>query len=254
MLKLNMLNFKSLLRKASIDYLIPSLNITFTNDGWVVAKSISTDNNSISILKIKNDILNIKKKEELVFNFADIAFNLKPYINLIKDEDVNIKIDDDKITIKDDKKRKFNLFFCTKEFTNHFSGDDPSSKFKFFYDNDVNFMDQFNEIKPIALKFNKIYFTCAENKLYLEATDKTNAFCNNVNMEIDELTENFDNEVSMCFDFRNFSSIISTIEERIDNFKIKIVYLEEESAGMIIFENKSENEKYFITSRNENLE
>lgn len=247
-MKINVRNFKNLLKKATIDYLVPSISLNIENNK-IWASSISPDQNAIVFLNLPNDIID-KTDEHHEFNFQDIGSNVKPYIDLLKDELVDLQIGENKILLKDSTKKKINLFFCTVEFTNHFQGEDKSEKYDYFYETQMSkdFLSRFNELKKVAVKFGKIYIVCKDGKLYIESTDKTNSFSNSVSLETDDVNPELD--FSMCFDFRNLSYILNTIEDNIENFKMKCTYLEEYEAGMILFENGNE-EKYFITSKNE---
>lgn len=248
MSKMNMWNFKKVLKKASVNYLIPGVSLEF-DGGKIIANSISSDNNTIAFLSLPNEVTE-DKSEQYEFNFSDIATNLKPYIDLVKDESVNVKVEENRLVIKDSQKKRFNLFFCTKDFTNHFSGKDSSDKLNFFYDNKMSesLLEKINEIKKVAFRFGKIYFIAEEGKLYVETTDKTNSFCNSVRVEVDDLKDS-DLNVSMCFDFKNLSYILSTIDDNITDFSLKCTYIEQSEAGMILFENSDKSEKYFITSK-----
>ena len=248
MTKMNMWNFKKVLKKTSINYLIPGVNLEFNGDK-IISSSISKDNNTIAFLKLPNSVLS-GTDEQFEFNFSDISNNLKPYVDLINDETVNVKIEDSKISLKDSQKKKFNIFFCTKDFTSHFSGEDPTDKIDFFYDNKISeeLVEKLNEIKKVALRFGKIYFVVEDGKLFLESTDKTNSFCNSVRVEVDKIKDK-DMNVSICFDFKNLSYVLSTIDDNIENFRLKCAYIEQSEAGMILFENTDKSEKYFITSK-----
>lgn len=250
-MKMNVSELKKMLKKSSINYLIPSVSLNFQN-GRVKANSISSDNNVISFINMDDNVL-WSGKEEIEFNFSDISSNLKPYLDLIKDDKVEAKINDNNLVINDSENKKFDLFFCTKEFTNDFSGQDKSDSFNYFYDNDLSkqTMNKFNEIKKIALRFQKIYFICEDGGFYMESTDKTNSFCNSVKFKVDDgIDKNMDN-ISMCFDFKNLSYILGTIENEIDDFKLKCTYINENDAGLMLFENKNNGEKYFIMSKSE---
>lgn len=249
-MKMNMWNFKELLKKASVNYLIPSVSLQF-KDGMVYSNLISSDKNVVSFLSWKDNILN-NKKEEIEFNFSEIFSNLKPYLDLIKDEEVEVDIKENSLKLKDSEKKSFNLFFCTKEFTNDFPGKNQTEDMDFFYDKSLNkeVLNRLNQIKKVALKFGKIYFVCKDGKLFIETTDKTNSFSNNVKFELDQVSDK-SLDISMCFDYKNLNSIISTIEREIEDFKLKCTYLKDSDAGMVLFENIENNEKYFITSKTE---
>lgn len=251
-MKMNMWEFKRVLKRASINYLIPGIHLTF-KDGKIQSSSVSKDNNAIVILEIDDTVLDNKRDEELEFSFANISSNLKPYLELLKDEEVDINISDSKIVIEDSNRSKVDLWLSgAKEFTNHFSGEDRSDQFDYFYENllSENILTKFNEIKKIAMKFQKIYFVCEDGKLYIQSTDKTNQFCNSVKFEVDDAIQDSRN-LSMCFDFKNITYILSTIEDDINNFRLKCSWLEESDAGMLLFENINTNEKFFIMSKNE---
>lgn len=220
------------------------------DSGRIISSSISSDNNVIAFLDLPDTVLK-NESEELEFNFADIFSNLRPYVDLVKDEEVDLKLEDSRMIIKDSEKKKFELFFCTKEFTNRFSGTDKSDSFDYFYENQLSssIIAKFDEIKKIALKFGKIYFICEDGKLYIEATDKTNSFCNSLKLEIDDIDSDLD--ISMCFDFKNLKHILNTVGDNIDDFKLKCTYIKDSEAGMVLFENTDKTEKYFITSKSE---
>lgn len=248
-MKMNVSELKKMLKKSSISYLIPSVSLNFQN-GKVWTNSISSDSNVISFIKMDDTIIQ-SGEEEIEFNFSDISSNLKPYLDLIKDEEVEVKISDNKLVINDSENKKFDLFFCTKEFTNNFSGQDKTESLEYFYENDLSkqIMNKFNEIKKIALRFQKLYFICKDGEFCIESTDKTTSFCNSVKFKVDDVDTNLD--ISMCFDFKNLSYILNTIENDIDNFRLRCTYINESDAGLALFENKDTSEKYFIMSKSE---
>ncbi|MFW6046876.1 MAG: hypothetical protein ACOCP4_03710 [Candidatus Woesearchaeota archaeon] len=133
MMKMNVTELKKVLRKSSINYLIPSVSLKFQN-GKVVANSISSDNNSIVFMNTDDKVLK-NENEEIELNFSEISSNLKPYLDLIKDDEADVQLSENKMVIKDSEKKKFDIFFCTKEFTNEFSGEDKSDSFQYFYEN-----------------------------------------------------------------------------------------------------------------------
>ncbi|MFW6007932.1 MAG: hypothetical protein ACOCP8_01595 [archaeon] len=251
-MKMNIKNFRKLLNKASIGYLIPSVSLNFDGNK-LHSKQISSDNNSIVFLNLPDDILENENGEEFQLNFSDISTNVKPYLDLIKDEVVDVKFNDDFIIIEDSEKKKMKLFFCSLEFTNYFSRKDKTKQYTPFYETNLtnDLLTKISEIRKIAQRFGKIYLVTKNGKIYLEATDKTNNYCNDLSIEIDDI--NTDKEISLYFDFKNLQYILSTIKyesDEVENFKLKCVYHEEHQAGMMFFEN-NEKEKYVITSKNE---
>lgn len=248
-MKMNMKNFKEFLNKASVNYLIPGISMTMDKE-QITSSLISADGHAIVFMKWPNTIINEPKKEEFEFNFADISTNIKPYIDLIKDDIVDLQIKENYILIKDSTKKNVKMFFCTKEFTNHFSGQDKSKTLDYFYESQMTkeLINKINEIKKIALRFGKVYLVCKEGKLYLESTDKTNSFSNSVDLEMDNIDKELD--MTVCFNFKNLNHILNIIEKDIEKFTMKCTYIKESEAGLILFEN-GDKEKYFITSVSE---
>ncbi len=247
-MKMNMLNFKKALKWSSINYLIPNISMKF-KDGKIICYSISSDSYAISFIEIPDNVIG-NKKEELEFNFSDMQTNLVPYLSLINDEKVDIKITDQSLKIKDSENVLFKLFFCSKDFTNNFDGTDAAKELDFFHNEKLNknLLEKLNEIKKIGLQFEKLYFICEEDKLFIECTDKQNPFSNSIKLEISKLKKPI-GEMSMCFDFKSLSYIISTIENDFENFNLKCTYLPDNEAGMILFEHSENFIKYYLTSK-----
>lgn len=250
--QMNMNNFKKYLNKASVSYLINSLSIKFSGSE-VSSNLISSDGQVISLIKKQNDFINlVAGNEQMELYFNDIAGTLQPYLKLIKDENVYADIGENKMSIKDSDKKRFNFFFCSREFTSEFGGKDPSDRLTYFYDSDFSeiMFNKISDIKEVARKFGKAYITAKDGVLYMETTDKTNKFCNGVNIELDKV-EDKELDISLCFDFKNLWAIMETIKDQSDFFRFRITYVPEQDLGMILFQGDDNSEKFFVTSKKE---
>lgn len=244
-MNINTENFKLFLKKATLNYMIDSVQMSFTKE-LVSSKMISSSSDAISILNVENGILpNISKNDNIVFNFSEPNASLVPYLNLIDDdEDTEIKIFEEKITLVQ-RNQKSNIFFCSPYVVSVFEADAPRSDIDYFtsIDIDEDFMTAFNKIKKIGSKFNKVYFGVDNNTLYIETSDKQNRFSNGLRIDLSECE--FD-DMSICFDFKNITNAIGILG---NDFSMNIAYVKEQELGMLSISNEDETEKYYLMSK-----
>jgi len=244
-MNINTAELKSILKKATLNYVIDSVQLNFTKD-FISSKMISSSSDAISILNVTKTVLpTMAKKDTLTFNFLETNITLISYLGLIDDErETEIKIHDEKITLIQDK-QKSNIFFCSPQVVNIFEADAPRTDIEYFTEINVNdiFLESFNKIKKIGSKFNKIYFGVDSGNLYIETSDKQNRFSNGLRIDLAEVE--FD-DMSICFDFKN---IVNTIGILGDDFKINIAYVKDQNLGMLFIGNTDKNEKYYLMSK-----
>jgi hypothetical protein len=111
---------------------------------------------------------------------------------------------------------------------------------------DDDFMESFNKIKKIGSKFGKIYFGVSDNQLYIETSDKQNRFSNGLKIELSDVVHD---DLSMCFDFKNMTNVISILD---GVFTCKFAYVAEQELGMLFIGNEDGSEKYYLMSRRDN--
>jgi len=243
-MNLNVENFKDILRKATVNYLIESVQLKVTED-TVKSKMISQSNDCISILDIENEfITNMNKINEYEFNFLEPAQTIIPYLNLIDTErETTIKIMDEKITLITGN-QKSNIFFCSPRVVNVFTADSLRDDIEYFTNIliDDNFIGIFNKIKKIAPRFGKIYFDVTDKIFSIETTDKQNSFSNGVKFDLGSV----DNDnISLCFNYKNIAGIMSIID---NTFSAGFAYSVEQEMGMIYFTKEENTEKYYLMS------
>lgn len=241
-MKVNVNEFRNFVQKATLNYTIDSININYDKENDKVwSKMISTTSDAVSILNVGNSIFtNVKDDVEL--NFCNPKTELKPYLDLIDDEEVEFKLHKNKIVL--DKKVK--IHFDDPSVVSTFGGNAPSDNIEYFVTLNVDeqFFNEFKKIKKIGNRFGKVYFTVTDNKLYLETMDKTNTYSNGISFELCDVDTN---DLSMCFDYNLFCNLMNVVDD--ENFKIKLTYMEEREGGMVYLYNLDESEQYFLMSK-----
>lgn len=245
-IKINAL--KDVMRKATLNYVIPSVQLKFEN-GRIISKMVSQSMNAVIMLDMKNDVLDVPVAYQGEFNFSDPNINVKPYLDLIDEEMADATITDSNIKIVTDKKQKSCFHFASSDFVSQYKGDKPSIKEWFFNEPlDETLMEKFNKIKKIAGKFGKIYFSVKDKCLYIEATDKQNSFSNSMKFDLGTVElEDFD----LCFDFNNINAFLTLISHNYDTFSVNLHITDNKKGGMLLFKNNDDSEYYYFVSKNE---
>jgi hypothetical protein len=252
-MKLNVENFKEVLKKATLNFSIETVQLKLTYDKIISRMIIQHSKDAIVILDLPNNCIDIKRNQEYVFNFSEPAVQLMPFLNLIDDDeqksDVEIKIADEKVSLIAGN-QKSNIFFCAPAVVTVFSANAPREGLKYFVEfmlND-NFVRYFNKIRKIGMRFGKIYYGVENGVLYMETTDKTNMYSNALRFDIMEIKE--PNKV-LLFDYKPMTDIMSVVGDDFDKFKISFTYLEEQKLGMVYLEKNDQSEKYYLMSKSD---
>jgi hypothetical protein len=82
--------------------------------------------------------------------------------------------------------------------------------------------------------------------LSIESTDKRSSVSNTLKFDLVEAE--FDN-MTICFDFSNFSKLMSIVSNDYENFMFKISYLEDKELGMVFMRKTDDSENYFLMSK-----
>jgi len=246
-MKLNVENLKDVMKKSTLNYLIQSIQLKFT-EKKIVSNMITGSMDAVIMHEMENNVIQMKPKDEFIFNFSEPNINIKSYIDLIDEELVDLIINDTKIQVIS-KDQKMIFHFCSPDFVASYKGNAPEID-EFFYDDVITdeLMKKFDKIKKIAGKFGKVYFSIIDNELFIEATDKTNSFANSLKCSLGKVKHK---DVTLCFDFKNVNAFLSLINKRHTDFKIKLHVTKNEEGGILYFENADSSEKYYFVSYNE---
>jgi len=247
-MKVKISALKDVMRKATLNYVIPSIQLNFKN-GKIISNMISQSMNAVIMLTMKNDVLDIPVTDHVEFNFSDPNTNVKPYLDLIDEELAEATITESNIKVTTDSKQKLCFHFASPDFVASYKGDQPNIKEWFFDEKlDESLMEKFNKIKKIAGKFGKIYFSIKDKRLFVEATDKQNTYSNSMKFDLGEVKqEDFD----LCFDFNNINAFLTLISHNFQDFEVKLHITENKKGGMLLFKNTDGSECYYFVSKNE---
>ncbi len=246
-MKVNVENFKSVIRKATLDLSIDSVQLDFTKDR-VVSKMITQHNDGIVLLDIPNDvILNMTDNDEFQFTFSEPNQSIMPFLNLIDEEEANLRVHQEKITLSVGRQRS-NIFFCSPRVVSVFSAEGPLDSVDYFLEMSVDdyFIEVFKKIKKVGTRFGRVYFNVEDSMLSIESTDKRSSVSNTLKFD---LVEADFNDMTICFDFSNFSKLMSIVSNDYENFMFKISYLEDRELGMVFMRKTDDSENYFLMSK-----
>lgn len=242
-MKINVENFKNVVKKATLNNSIDTVQLSI-GPQKIKSRMISNDNTCIVILDIDNNVINVEKEYE--FNFSEPSQQLIPYLNLIDEEEADIIIKKEKIILINDE-QKANINFCSPSVVSTFQSE--ARKIDYFLTLDINefFINAFNKIKKISSRFGRIYFT-VENKIFsMETTDKTNKFSNGLKFDLEKI-DNVDNLV-LTFTAKNIIDLMTVINN--ENFRLNFAYVHDAGVGSLFAESNDSSEKYYIMSSDE---
>lgn len=240
--------FKNVMKKATLNYIIPSVQLKF-EDGRIISNMVSQSMNAVIMLNMKNDVLDVPVSYQGEFNFSDPNVNVKTYLDLIDEEMADTVISDSNMKVTTDSKQKSCFHFASADFVSTYKGNKPAiDKWIFSEKLDNTLMDKFNKIKKIAGKFGKIYFSIDGGKLFLEATDKQNSYSNSMKFELCDVAHD---DFNLCFDFNNINAFLTLVSQSYDNFDVKLHITDNKKGGMLLFKTGDDSEFYYFVSKNE---
>jgi len=249
-MKINTNNFKEVIRKATFNNSIDNVQLVLTREK-ISSKMISSSRDVVATLNIDNNVLNGLKKDEVIsLNFTEPSQSLIPFLNLIDEEESDIKIYDEKITIISDTQRS-NIHFCSPNIVSVFPQGAPKDDVSYFLEMKLfdDFISKMIKIKKISARFKNIYFNVEDSVFSVETTDKTNRFSNG--LKFDLLDMSGVNDLTICFDQINITNILTIMGNDYDQFRFDFSYIEDVKLGMIYIHNSNDTERYYILSKME---
>lgn len=244
-MKINIKRFQEVLRKATLNFTIPTVQVTMTKDK-VVSKMRSPTNDVVVLLESDNDVVTgISDNDTVELNFEEPASKVKPYLALIDADEADLTVNDEKIIVKVGR-HKTNLHLHLPSYVTTFNGNKPSPPT--FYEIELTepVKHMFNSIRKVAGKFDKVYFKVVDKKFIIETTDGTNRFSNGISFELGDVDHK---DISILFAFKNFNSLLMVINDDFEDFKAKFSWLDTSNAGMVSFEKDDGSETYYLLSK-----
>lgn len=247
-MKVNINEFKRILRKSTINFSLETLQLNISKDK-ISTKMSNSIYNPIVILDIPNTCFpDIENKKPISLNFSEPNQSVLPYINLISEDEADAEVEKEKMVINfDDNKQKFNIYFCSPEIVKVFPKNMARDDIEYFVEFSLtdDFMQKYSNLKKIGSRFGKVYFVVEDGKLYMETTDKTNRYANNFRFEVTDGVSS--SNLSLCFDYKNISNLFLIVDNH-EDFMIRLTYSEEKDLGMLYL-SKNIEENYFLMSK-----
>jgi len=243
-MKINLENFQTLLKKATLNFSIETLQLRFSDK--IESDMRSNDGNSISLLSVPNDVLDTN--EELSFNFSDVAQNVVPYIPLFDKTEIDLDLYDGSqgagYMLLVDGSQKSRVSFCFPTVPKRLGTPDVKQDVDWFFEFaiDDDFMSKFDKIKKIGARFGKVYLDVKDGKVFFETMDKSNQHSNGLQYELAEIEKN---DLSICFSYKDMVNLMNVLTVEKD-FKAKFTYSEEQELGMTYVYAADMTEKYSL--------
>jgi len=243
-MKFNVEEFKSVLKKSTLNFSIDSVRLGFSKN-LINSNMISERRDAVVSLNIPNNMMAVKKAEEIEMNFSQPLQQLMPFLNLLDEDEANISIKENKIVISSGRQRS-NIHFCSPEIVSVFETTAKETEQFLTIDIDDNFINAFMKIKKIGSKFGDVYFNVEKDVFNIETTDRTNRFSNGLKLDLVDIKDVDD--LTLRFDYKNFLNLMSVVNGNADDFQMSFSYMRKQDMGILLAEKKDE-EKYYLMSR-----
>lgn len=240
---------KDFIHKATLNYSINQLKIRFTDSD---VKSSVMGTNVISVISKENDILTgLSKEDEVEFSIMDPMTSIRPILDLISDDEINIDVSDEKIILKKGKFRS-SIHFCDPHIIQEMNRSPKELDINHSMKIDDDIMDSINKIIKtcIKLRFKKIYFGVEKGIFFIETTDRTNKFSNRLKFDLEKSKSN---DFFMCFSNTTISNLVKVMDKEYEDFTFNFSYLDEHEIGRVSVEKSDGSETYYLMSEKENL-
>jgi hypothetical protein len=226
-------NFKTLLKKASLNYQLKGISLNVSKNN--INTKLEIPGEVFILLDMENNIIS-EMKGEYQLNFISPETNVIPFINLIDDEEASIEISKEQIELSAGRLNTKLIFDDISSIP--ILVKDVSKTPKFFITLDINdeFKYAFNKIKSLRSKLGKIYFTVKDKVFSIENTDRKNKHENTLNYD---LCKTDVDDLSLCFDHSNFVNLMSVLSSD-KNYKISFCSVKNGGVCYIYSENKDE--------------
>lgn len=242
-MKINVDNFRNVITKATLNFGIETLQLRFSDR--IKCDSINQNGTSISILDVENDVLDTN--EQLTFNFSDPSNNVIPYINLLEKTEPELSLTDLFMKFIDES-HSYKVGFVSDTAIRRLGTDDVKDVDWFFETKiDEKIIKKFEPIKKIGSRFGKVYIDLDNKRLFINTTDKTNRYSNDVKFKIADLDMR---DLSLAYTYTDMVNFFHCVEMSLaKNFTMKVSFDEEQGLGCLYAHTESGDEKYALISR-----
>lgn len=228
-MKLNVEEFRQIVHVTTANYLMTSLHLCIKPD--IITSAMKSNDGAVSKIAVPNTVLEEMGKEKQVdFYFNDIKTNVLPYIALLKDKTMDMKMLENGFSLKDEKS-KVKILFCDPSIVTVATKTTPNITFNINLPYDT-IEDAYMDIKKIAPRFGKIYIGRSNGVLFMETKDGD--YSNSIKAE---MGNNKGDDFEVWYDYKVFNSIFTSLGDG-EGFTFNMEYMKERKFGMIFWEAK----------------
>lgn len=245
-MKLIVDEFKNVVMKSTFNFSIETTQLNITEDR-IKSSMINRYNTGITILDIENKAIIEMEGQEFVFNFLDPDQYLMPFLNLIDESEVNLRVFENKIAMMVGRQKQ-TIHFCTPQNKRLFHSEAQLRSSEYFANlklNDGRFFEMWNKIKKIGTRYGKVYFNIKNGTFLVESTDKTNKFSNSILFTLAKIDVD---DLSLCFDFNDVANLMKIINM---DFTLNFSYSGDHGLGLVHANKEDESEHFFLMSKKE---
>lgn len=270
--QINLKRMSEILRKGTLDLTLQMIQLKF-KEGRVYANMISGPRNVITILDLKNNIIDFSEHDEVILRFGDLVKILQTIDTVRKftgQETIDIDIFDsaenphvifkNMYTLDGEEfEQRHKCIMCDNSTVQPFILGEDYSEFPKFAEFKIypDMLNLFFQIAAHAARYGKIYLRLTNGTLSIDATDENNMFEDNHDCDF---AHDLDGEdMVMCFDYENFIHLLNIIKAEMSKddsktFKIAFSWFLRNESGIIrvfSYGDNSDNEKeeYMLLNR-----
>jgi hypothetical protein len=248
-MKINLSNFKKVIKKATLNGSIDNLQLKFEN-GRIKSQMVSNTRSAVTIINVENDVFDSNKNFTL--NFFIIEYTLS-FINAFDQDECEAEITDDyEMIIKYGNQIERLQLFDENPIKQNILKKEPDD-LKYFlalnFDDDLKLV--FQKLISIGKKYKQSMHphVLLENNIFsLNLADCKNSKSNFIKFELKELKNSGFDNFKLCFDFDPFKNLYEVIKME-KNIELKFVYDEEINRGFLSAQSDDMSERYFLRNR-----
>ena len=240
--RLNVSNFKSLMKRGSVNFVIDNIKLIFTPQ-FATAAMRGTD--LISVVKVPNDVLSgLKRQDEIDFCFISPLSNVLPYLDILREDDVSVTIEQGYLELKEPPHVVKISLFNPNVMTPFDPDRQPNIEFFVSFIPDERFATFVDKTKRVCATHGRIFLGVAAGQLYIRAGGVINELASEIKLNLVET--DFASDVELSFNYKSFINLVGLISP---GFTISVAYDVEQELGLIRVSNPDQSEVYYLMSR-----
>jgi hypothetical protein len=238
--QLNVNNFKMLMKKGTINYVIDNVKMTFTQQSAV---SSMRGTNLLSCVKLENNILTgLKKADEIDFCFVSPLSNVLPYLEILRENVVDVNIENGYIELKESP-HVVKISLLHPNIATHFDATrQPNIESFVSFNPTEQFANFIDKSKRVCAAHGRIFLGVKNGVLYIRAGGALNELTSEIKLN---LVESDFQDIELNYNYKSFINLIGLIGPE---FTVSISYAVDQELGLMKAESPDKSEVYYQMS------